>query len=63
MFDYNLDGARCIAAKVADATVAANIKAVQRSGDCRAKPTIIVHGRNDALVPVNHSSRPYVAQT
>ena len=32
MFDYNLDGARCIAAKVTDATVAANIKAGQRSG-------------------------------
>jgi hydroxybutyrate-dimer hydrolase len=62
LFDYNLDGARCIAGKVTDATVAANIKAVQRSGKLQGKPTIIVHGRNDALVPVNHSSRPYAAQ-
>jgi hydroxybutyrate-dimer hydrolase len=62
LFDFNLDGARCIAGKLADATVAANIKAVQRSGKLQGKPTIIVHGRNDALVPVNHSSRPYVAQ-
>ncbi len=61
-FDYNLDGAQCIAGKVGDATVAANIKAVQRSGKLQGKPTIIVHGRNDGLVPVNHSSRPYVAQ-
>ncbi len=61
-FDYNLDGAQCIAGKVTDATVAANIKAVQRSGKLQGKPTIIVHGRNDALVPVNHASRPYVAQ-
>ena len=61
-FDYNLDGAQCIAAKAADAAVVANIKAVQRSGKLQGKPTIIVHGRNDALVPVNHSSRPYVAQ-
>jgi hydroxybutyrate-dimer hydrolase len=61
-FDYNLDGAQCIAGKVTDATVAANIKAVQRSGKLQGKPTIIVHGRNDGLVPVNHSSRPYVAQ-
>jgi len=61
--DYNLDGAQCIAAKVTDATVAANIKAVQRSGKLQGKPTIIVHGRNDALVPVNHASRPYVAQS
>ena len=61
-FDYNLDGAQCIAAKAVDAAVVANIKAVQRSGKLQGKPTIIVHGRNDALVPVNHSSRPYVAQ-
>jgi hydroxybutyrate-dimer hydrolase len=61
-FDYNLDGARCIAGKLTDATVAASIKAVQRPGKLQGKPTIIVHGRNDALVPVNHSSRPYVAQ-
>ncbi len=63
VFDYNLDGARCIAGKLSDNTVAANIKAVQRSGRLQGKPTIIVHGRNDALVPVNHSSRPYVAQS
>ena len=61
-FDYNLDGAQCIASKLSDATVAANIKAVQRTGKLQGKPTIIVHGRNDALVPVNHASRPYVAQ-
>ena len=61
--DYNLDGAQCIAGKLTDATVAANIKAVQRSGKLQGKPTIIVHGRNDALVPVNHASRPYVAQS
>lgn len=63
VFDYNLDGARCIAGKLTDATVVANIKAVQRSGKLQGKPTIIVHGRNDALVPVNHASRPYVAQS
>jgi len=63
VFDYNLDGARCIAGKLSDSTVAANIKAVQRSGRLQGKPTIIVHGRNDALVPVNHASRPYVAQS
>ena len=61
-FDFNLDGAQCIAAKAADAAVIANIKAVQRTGKLQGKPTLIVHGRNDALVPVNHTSRPYVAQ-
>lgn len=61
--DYNLDGARCLADKLSNSTVAANIKAVQRTGKLQGKPAIIVHGRNDALVPVNHSSRPYVAQS
>lgn len=31
------------------------------SGDVNGKPTIIVTGRNDGVVPLNHSSRPYVA--
>jgi hydroxybutyrate-dimer hydrolase len=59
--DYNFDGARCLASKVADATVVASVAAVKRSGNLQGKPAIIVHGRSDALVPVNHSSRPYVA--
>ena len=29
------------------------------TGNLRGKPTLIVHGRADALVPVNFSSRPY----
>ena len=29
------------------------------TGNLRGKPAIIVHGRADALVPVNHTSRPY----
>lgn len=62
VLDYNLDGARCLAVMLTNATVQSNIKAVQRSGKLQGKPTIIVHGRADALVPVNHSSRPYAAQ-
>ncbi len=31
------------------------------SGNLRGKPTIIVAGRSDALVPVNHAARAYVA--
>jgi hydroxybutyrate-dimer hydrolase len=30
-------------------------------GNLQSKPTIIVHGRSDTLVPVNHASRAYVA--
>ena len=33
---------------------------VYRTANLRAKPTIVVHGRSDTLVPVNFSSRPYV---
>ena len=29
------------------------------SGDLHGKPAILLHGRSDALVPVNHTSRPY----
>lgn len=32
---------------------------VQLSARLRGKPSIIVHGRSDTLVPVNHSSRAY----
>jgi hydroxybutyrate-dimer hydrolase len=36
------------------------IRATFRDGNLHGKPAIIVHGRNDALVPVNHTSRPYL---
>jgi hydroxybutyrate-dimer hydrolase len=37
------------------------VNAVKRTGNLRGKPTIIVHGRSDTLLPVNHTSRPYYA--
>ena len=39
----------------------ANIDAAKRTGNLRGKPTVIVHGRSDTLVPVNQTSRPYYA--
>ncbi len=41
--------------------VRAGMAEVLRSANLRAKPAIIVHGRNDALIPVNHNSRAYFA--
>ena len=41
--------------------VRAGIGEVLLSGNLRGKPAIIVHGRSDALVPVNHASRAYTA--
>jgi len=66
-FDFNLDGALCQRDPVTGAGAQAvrvqhGIGEIQRSGDLNGKPTIIVHGRDDTLVPVNFSSRPYYAR-
>lgn len=42
--------------------IGANVDAVRVNANLQRKPAIIVHGRSDALVPVNHASRAYVAQ-
>jgi len=62
--DYNFAGALCLR-ELAVGT-SANAQRVQkgadetlRSGNLRGKPTLIVHGRNDTLIPVGFSSRPY----
>jgi len=62
--DYNFDGTWCLrklfTGPGADALrVRFGIAQVKRSGNLREKPAIIVHGRADNLVPVNHASRPY----
>jgi hydroxybutyrate-dimer hydrolase len=75
--DYNVDGALCLrrlmtGASVgstnlspAEAALAARVRTgmseIRVSGNLRGKPAIIVHGRSDALIPVNHTSRPYAA--
>jgi hydroxybutyrate-dimer hydrolase len=40
--------------------VQAGIAAVQATGNLHGKPTVIVQGRADTLIPVNHASRPYL---
>ena len=75
--DYDLDGAICLrslatgkdvtgAALTGDLLaqsqrVQAGIAAVQRSGNLHGIPTILVQGRADTLVPINHASRAYYA--
>ncbi len=64
--DWNLDGALCLRNLVAGNDAAAQrlqtgMRETQRNGNLRGKPTLIVHGRDDALLPVNHTSRPYYA--
>jgi hydroxybutyrate-dimer hydrolase len=42
--------------------VRAGIGEVQLTGHLHGKPTLIVAGRNDALLPINHASRAYFAK-
>jgi hydroxybutyrate-dimer hydrolase len=62
--DYNFDGAWCLRKLFTGPgsdtlRVRFGIAEVKRTGNLRGKPAIIVHGRADNLVPVNHASRPY----
>ena len=63
--DFSFDGANCLrqlwTGNSANATrLKAGVAEVQRTANLRGKPTLIVHGRSDTLIPVNFSSRPYV---
>jgi hydroxybutyrate-dimer hydrolase len=62
--DYNAAGALClrelaIGSSANALRVQAGVKEVLRTGNLQGKPAIIVHGRDDTLVPVNFTSRPY----
>jgi hydroxybutyrate-dimer hydrolase len=64
--DYNYDGAKCLrdqltAQTLVATTLSQSIAAVKRTANLRGKPAVIVHGRSDTLVPVNHASRAYYA--
>lgn len=64
--DWNFDGALCLRHLVtgngaAAQALQAGLDDTRRNGNLRGKPAVIVHGRNDALLPVNHTSRPYYA--
>ncbi len=64
--DFNLDGALCLRDLLTGTDAQARalqqgIDETRRRGDLRGRPAIIVHGRADALIPVNHTSRPYTA--
>ncbi|PHV10405.1 3-hydroxybutyrate oligomer hydrolase family protein [Chitinimonas sp. BJB300] len=49
------------AEKVQADRVAVGVKAAQRSANLQGKSAIIVTGRADALIPVNHAARAYYA--
>lgn len=61
----NLDGALCLrnlltGADAASQSLQTGISQTLRTGNLQGKPALIVQGRNDALLPVNHGSRPYL---
>ncbi len=65
-FDMGLDGALCLRDLVGGSSalarrLQAGVDETRRNGNLRGKPAVIVHGRDDALLPVSHTSRPYVA--
>ncbi|MGQ5525557.1 3-hydroxybutyrate oligomer hydrolase family protein [Chitinimonas sp. PSY-7] len=47
--------------KVLADRVSTGVQEVLRSGNLKGKPAIIVTGRSDALIPVNHAARAYYA--
>jgi hydroxybutyrate-dimer hydrolase len=62
--DLNVDGALCLRdvqtlSTNTSTTLTQSVAAVKVNGNLRGKPAIIVHGRADTLIPVNHTSRPY----
>lgn len=74
--DQNLDGHRCLRAlatgqragqplsgadRLRFEQVQASIEQLLASGELGGTPTILIHGRNDALIAPNHTSRPYFA--
>lgn len=64
VLNYNTPGALCLrelatGTSVNAARVTAGVNEVLRTGNLRGKPTLIVHGRADTLVPVAFTSRPY----
>ncbi|WP_374729468.1 D-(-)-3-hydroxybutyrate oligomer hydrolase [Caballeronia calidae] len=60
--DASYAGAACLRSLWANsnATMVASVDAIRVNANLRGKPAIIVQGRADALVPINHTSRPYL---
>jgi len=60
--NFAFNGAQCLRQQWTGANPAlvAGVEEIKVAGNLRGKPAIIVHGRADALVPVNFASRAYV---
>jgi hydroxybutyrate-dimer hydrolase len=60
--DASYAGAACLRTlwTAGNPTMVGNVNAIRVNANLRGKPAIIVQGRADALVPINHASRPYL---
>ncbi|MGF6294700.1 hydroxybutyrate-dimer hydrolase [Paraburkholderia youngii] len=58
--DASYAGAACLRARWTSGSLSASVDAIRVNANLHGKPTIIVQGRADALVPINHASRPYL---
>ena len=60
--DANIDGALCLRNLFdgGDQALMAGIGQTYRTGNLGGRPSVIVQGRSDGLLPVNHTSRPYL---
>lgn len=61
--DASLAGAVCMRRLWTehDPRMLASVRAIRVEADLHRKPAILVQGRSDALVPINHASRAYLA--
>jgi hydroxybutyrate-dimer hydrolase len=60
--DASYAGAACLRTlwTQGNPTMVGSVDAIRVNANLRGKPAIIVQGRADALVPINHASRPYL---
>ncbi|WP_321911804.1 D-(-)-3-hydroxybutyrate oligomer hydrolase [Paraburkholderia sp. J11-2] len=61
--DASFAGAACVRAlwTKGDPRMRQSVQAISVNANLHGKPAIIVQGRSDALVPINHASRAYLA--
>lgn len=58
--DGSYAGASCLRTLWTNGTLTGSVDAIRVNANLHGKPAIIVQGRADALVPINHASRPYL---
>ncbi|WP_408299684.1 MULTISPECIES: D-(-)-3-hydroxybutyrate oligomer hydrolase [Paraburkholderia] len=58
--DGSFAGASCLRTLWTNGTLTGSVEAIRVNANLHGKPAIIVQGRADALVPINHASRPYL---